>query len=102
MGSSAESPPPRWGGFGWGWRPSKSIGDDSRNAVRILENVVIPESENPIALGLDQTCPGKVARSAMLSAVRLDHKLRTMAGKVRIKAPDRHLVPEMPIRKILA
>jgi hypothetical protein len=67
-----------------------------------LPNVVVPKSDDPKALGFDQRCPRKVVRPAMLPAVRLDHKLRTMTGKVRMKAPDRYLMPEMPIREILA
>lgn len=51
------------------------------HAFCIVQNVVIPESQDAVALSLDQPCPLRINFLIVLTAVAFDHQLGAVACK---------------------
>ena len=86
-------PPPhaRGGGVGWGCGAQRG-GDRLENPGPVLENVVVPETENAPAFAAQLFVPEFVlSRERMLSAVGFDDEPGFQAGKVDDVGRDRML-----------
>lgn len=51
-------------------------------AVDVLNHIIVPEPDDPIAMLLDQLGPRRVLSLAMLPAVQFDNQTETPRGKV--------------------
>ena len=74
-----------------GVTPAHRFIDGRPDTFRIAKHLVIPESDDAIALGLDQFRALFIPLRPMLSAVDLDYELGAMTGEVGGEHPKRHL-----------
>ena len=75
-------------------------GDDRGvHTVRIGKNIVVPKADDAITFSLNQSCPVVVSLRTVLPAVDLDDELRAMTCEVSDEMTDRHLPPEVYLRK---
>lgn len=73
--------------------------DPVRDALRICENVVIPEAEDAVALCFEDRGTCRVLFGAVLAAIGFDDQPRAVAGEVRDIVPDRHLPAKARLRE---
>jgi hypothetical protein len=69
-----------------------SVDDDLDHAIDIVKHVVVPESQNAIALIVEVGRSDEVGCAVgVLTAVNLDHDSMGVTGEVREVRPDRCL-----------
>jgi hypothetical protein len=68
--------------------------DHPQDRVEILEDFVIPETDNPIAQCLDPRLPLYISLSAMLAAVDLDDQICLRTQEIHDERADRCLSAE--------
>ena len=67
-----------------------------KNAIDVLQNIVIPEAENKVPHRFQHLCPRQIALVfVMLSAIDFNDQMRFLAAKIEDKATERHLTPEL-------
>lgn len=86
--------PRKGGGFG-----RESFGDPLENAVRIAQDVVVPEAQDAVAFGFEEAGAfGVVFRSArMLPAIDLDNELGGVGAEIDSVAAERSLLSPVDI-----
>src|SRR5258708_1973372 len=89
--SASSSLPPCGGGLGWGVA-TECGADDVDNAIRILQDLVVPEAEDAEALPLQKGCSDHVGCAfRVLPAVDFDDKARFQTNEVGDVLVDRDL-----------
>jgi hypothetical protein len=80
------------------------LGDALENAVRVAQDVVVPEAEDAIALRFDEAGARFVISYGfgMLAAVQLDDEPLREASEVGEVWADRHLPPPFVLRQLCA
>jgi hypothetical protein len=75
-----------------------------QHAIEIIENLVVPKSDDAIAMRRKLGTAPLVCRHllAMLAAIEFDHQLARGTGKVGDASADRMLTTKLPWRKALA
>jgi hypothetical protein len=75
-----------------------------QHAVGIAEDIVVPETENAIAFGLDEFSTGLIVSDivGMLPTVDLDDESLGKADKIREIRTDRHLATPSALRQTLS
>jgi hypothetical protein len=77
----------------------EGVDDLLRNAIKISDDVIVPESENPKILMtqkfITRDIDALTGRSIMLAAVNFDDETRRIARKIHDKIINRDLPPEM-------
>jgi hypothetical protein len=98
--SLTPSPPPGAKRVGVRWGLPQSSKNGRKNAVEIVDDLVVPEPDNPISVvrQFDRTCGLGVPPVGVLAAVELDRQLAGRAGEVHHATPDRVLAPKLPLR----
>jgi len=73
-----------------------------KNAIRIQQHIVVPESQHPIAARRKFIIPTRVIflLRQMLTAIYLDDELRFHARKIGNVIADRHLSPKAIPRQL--
>jgi hypothetical protein len=76
-----------------GVNPAQIFGDHCPRAVRIVQHLVVPESQHAVALALQEPSAARFLfrRRIVLAAIDFDDQSRLVANKVGNEAPDRHL-----------
>ena len=54
--------------------------DCRQDTVQIFENLIVPEADDPIAMGLDDLCSRRVDSLIVLATVELDREAQRTAG----------------------
>src|ERR1700736_989729 len=86
----------RGGGGGGGAIGIDRCIDCHENARRVLQNVVIPESQNTIAVRFEVSRACLIGRTErMLPAVEFNHESELMTCEVRKAGTDRRLAPKV-------
>ena len=73
-----------------------------KDAVKVLQNLVVPEPKDAIALAFQEIGARSVALRTVLRPVNLDDQSRSMRGEVGEIRTQGHLTPEPRLRKCLA
>jgi hypothetical protein len=71
-----------------GGDPVEIFGDHRVHALRIVQNLVVPEPQDAVPLALQEP---SAARLLMLAAIDLDDRSRLVAGEAGNEPADRHL-----------
>jgi hypothetical protein len=80
----------------------KCTGDRCEAPVRIFENVVVPEAEDPVSFRFDDARSCLILGATMLATIALDDQLGPVTRKISNEGPDRNLIAKMLLREVLA
>ena len=73
--------------------------DRFQNAVGVFEDVVVPETDDAIAVGFDASCSRGVSLGRMLAAIAFDSEFETATGEVDDVTADRELPRELCVER---
>jgi hypothetical protein len=82
--------------LGWGDALAERRSDRRQHALRVSENLVVPEAENPKALGFQPSRPPSVSCdiSRVLTAIDFDDEAAFHTDEIGNIRTERHLPPE--------
>jgi hypothetical protein len=80
------------GGNGGGGRQDHIL-NHFEHAIDILQDIVVPKSQDAVAFGFQESRSACVSRNlpSVLSAIQLDYELETMTHKINNVATEMHL-----------
>jgi hypothetical protein len=83
-------------------RPGQSVRYDAEHTLGIGQDVVVPETQNMVAVRIDDSTARRIGRFLMLPAIRLDHELRAITGEIDDELADRNLPAKARFREAFA
>lgn len=72
------------------------------HSLGIRKNVVVPETQDAIAIALNDRRTIRIRRLVVLTSIGFDDEFGAMACEIRKILPDRHLLSKANIRKSFA
>lgn len=75
-------------------REEQFLADGFEDSFGVLQDVIVPETDDAVAKGFDDRCARHVDGFAMLSTVQFNRKMRVAAGEVRYVWANRKLPDE--------
>lgn len=90
------APPFREGDLGFVSRQFDFFEDGFDDAVSVLHDIVVPETDHAVAVGFDDLGPYRIGGAArVLASVTFDGEAQAAAGEVRDEVSDRVLAGEL-------
>ena len=82
--------------------PTQGHGNGEINTFAIAKNFIVPESDHPITLGLNDRRTRGVGLGFVLATINLDDQLGSMTGEISDEMSDRDLTAEVEVGEMLA
>ena len=83
-------------GKGWGEGVADRLRNPMQHAVKVLEHLIIPKSEHPVAMISEKLGPSLIrfCLGHMLASVELHHQTTFRTAEISNKLPNRMLAPK--------